>query len=184
VSAFPHNLHRLILKSGRDEMTVSYQRILVPLDGSERAASALAHAELLAKLANATLVLVQVIPNAAMLISETAVGSSGMGLPTVDPFVSASQYETIEQTLADGAKSTLDEATAPLVANGVHVETVILKGTPSDSILAYASEQHIDLIVMSTHGRSGLARLVYGSVAESVLHHSPCPVLLVRVVGE
>ena len=180
----PHNLHRLTFNSGRDEMTVSYQRILVPLDGSERAASALVHAESLAKLANATLVLLQVIPSAAMLVSETAVGSSGMGLPTVDPFVSASQYESIEQTLATGANETLDAAAAPLIANGITVETIILKGAPADSILAYAREQHIDLIVMSTHGRSGLARLVYGSVAESVLHHSPCPVLLVRVTGE
>lgn len=165
-------------------MTVSYQRMLVPLDGSERAASALVHAESLAKLAHAQLVLVQVIPSAAMLVSETAVGSSGMGLPTVDPFVSASQYESIEQTLAEGAKTALDEAAAPLLANGVQVETVILKGSPAESIIAYAREFNIDMIVMSTHGRSGLARLVYGSVAESVLHHAPCPVLLVRVASD
>jgi nucleotide-binding universal stress UspA family protein len=66
----------------------------------------------------------------------------------------------------------------------VQTETVILKGAPADGILSYAKESQIDLIVMSTHGRTGLARFVFGSVAESVLRQATCPVLLVRVVGE
>jgi nucleotide-binding universal stress UspA family protein len=165
-------------------MTVSYQRILVPLDGSERAAMALHHAEAIANLANARLLLLQVIPSAAMLVSETVAASPGVGLPTVDPFVSSSQYESVEQSLADEAQKTLNEAAAPLLASSLQVETVILKGTPAEAILAYADEQQIDLIAMSTHGRTGLARLVYGSVAESVLHRATCPVLLVRVAQD
>jgi nucleotide-binding universal stress UspA family protein len=168
----------------RDEMTISYQRILVPLDGSEFAARALPHAEALTTLTGAHLVLLQVIPSAAMLISETAVGTPGLGLPTVDPFLSAAQYEAVEETLANDAKTTLDEAAAPLLANSLQVETVILKGAPADAILTYAKEEKIDLIIMSTHGRSGLARMVYGSVAENVLRHATCPILLVRVTGE
>jgi nucleotide-binding universal stress UspA family protein len=165
-------------------MTVSYQRILVPLDGSELAARAMPHAEALATLAGARLVLLQVIPSAAMLVSETAVGTPGLGLPTVDPFISASQYEAVEETLANEAKTTLDAAAAPVLANALQVDTVILKGTPADAILTYAKAENIDLIVMSTHGRSGLARMVYGSVAENVLRHAPCPILLVRVASE
>jgi nucleotide-binding universal stress UspA family protein len=165
-------------------MTVSYQRILVPLDGSELAARALAHAETIATLAGARLILLQVIPSAAMMVSETAIATPGLGLPTVDPFVSASQYEAVEETLANEAKTFLEEAASPLRAHSLQVETVTLKGSPADSILVYASENQIDLIAMSTHGRSGLARLVYGSVAEKVLRHATCPVLLVRVVAE
>lgn len=165
-------------------MTISYQRILVPLDGSELAARALPHAQALAALAGARLILLQVIPSTAMLVSETAVGTPGLGLPTVDPFLSASQYETVETTLAEEAQKILDEAAAPLRAESLPVDTIILKGMAADAILAYAKEEKIDLIVMSTHGRSGLARMVYGSVAENVLRHAICPILLVRVAGE
>jgi nucleotide-binding universal stress UspA family protein len=165
-------------------MTVSYQRILVPLDGSERATAALDHAATLAKLANAHLVLLQVIPSAAMLVSETAVASPGMGMPTLDPYLSTTQYQSVEESLKEEARKHLDEAAAPLLANAIQVETVILQGAAADSILAYASEKNIDMIVMSTHGRTGLARLVFGSVAENVLRRATCPVLLVRVAGE
>ena len=165
-------------------MSLAYQRILVPLDGSERAAAALSHAETIASLAKARLVLLQVIPSSAMLISETAMASPSMGLPTADPFVSPTQYESIEQSLAIDAQKTLDEAAAPLRANGLEVETVMLQGTPAEAILVYATDNKVDLIVMSTHGRTGLTRIVFGSVAENVLRRSPCPVLLVRVASE
>jgi nucleotide-binding universal stress UspA family protein len=165
-------------------MTLSYQRILLPLDGSARAAAAIPHAETIAKLANASLVMLQVIPSAATLITETAVSTPGMGLPTVDPYLSATQYESLKNSLIEEATTTLNEAAAPLIASGVQVETVVLKGAPADAILAYAEETKCDMIVMSTHGRTGLARLVFGSVAESVLHRATCPVLLVRVAGE
>lgn len=165
-------------------MSQSYQRILVPLDGSERAAAALSHAETLASLAKAHLILLQVIPSSAMLISESAISAPSMGLPTVDPFVSSAQYQSVEQALAQEAQKSLDEAVAPLRANAIDVETVILQGTPAEAILTYATDNKIDLIVMSTHGRTGLTRIVFGSVAESVLRRSPCPVLLVRVASE
>jgi nucleotide-binding universal stress UspA family protein len=107
-----------------------------------------------------------------------------MGLPTVDPFLSASQYETVENTLTQEAQTTLETAAAPLRANSLQVDTVILAGVPAEAILSYISENQIDLLVMSTHGRTGLARLVFGSVAESIVHRATCPVLLVRVAGE
>lgn len=165
-------------------MTITYQHILVPLDGSERAASAIAHAESIAKLSNARLVLLQVIPSAAMLVSETAIASPGMGMPTIDPFLSASQFDSVEDALVQEATKTLTDAAKPLQDSGLHVETVILSGLPADSIVAYATENKIDLIVMSTHGRTGLSRLLFGSVAESVLRHATCPIMLVRVASE
>jgi len=65
-------------------------------------------------------------------------------------------------------------------AHRVRVESQILEGDPVDMILRAAKETHSDLIVMGTHGRRALARLLVGSVAESVLRKSPCPVLTVR----
>jgi nucleotide-binding universal stress UspA family protein len=169
---------------GEFAMTIHYQRILVPLDGSERAAAALAHGEALAKLTGAQLTLLQVVPSAAMLISDAAVRTPGMGLGTVDPFLNSNQFEEVEAALTEEATNTLNTAAATLTAAGVKVDTVILQSHPADGILNYADEKGIDLIVMSTHGRTGLARLVFGSVAESVLRHATCPVLLIRVAGE
>jgi len=57
----------------------------------------------------------------------------------------------------------------------------VIEGFPeADAIIDFADQESVDLIVMSTHGRSGISRWVYGSVAEKILHHAPCPVLLVR----
>jgi len=57
----------------------------------------------------------------------------------------------------------------------------VIEGFPeADAIIDFAGQELVDLIVMSTHGRSGISRWVYGSVAEKILHHAPCPVLLVR----
>jgi nucleotide-binding universal stress UspA family protein len=165
-------------------MTISYQRILVPLDGSEFAALALPHAETIAALSGARLTLIQVVPDAATMAIESTLPSTGIGMPTVDPYLATTQFEAVEEELTQNAKTVLAETAALLLAKSLQVETVIIKGTPADSIIAYATENNVDLIVMSTHGRSGLGRLVYGSVAERVLHHSPCPILLVRVVAK
>mgnify|MGYP002623203056 CR=1 FL=1 len=56
----------------------------------------------------------------------------------------------------------------------------LLDGAPADAIVQFAEAEEADMIVMSTHGRSGLSRLVMGSVAESVLRHAPCPVITVK----
>jgi nucleotide-binding universal stress UspA family protein len=68
-----------------------------------------------------------------------------------------------------------------MLGSGVSVRTEVVSGAPPDVILDVADAEHVDLVVMSTHGRSGLGRLVYGSVAESVLRGSRIPVLLIPV---
>jgi universal stress protein A len=60
------------------------------------------------------------------------------------------------------------------------VQTIVLEGKVSDALLKCARDENVDLIVMSTHGRTGLSRLLMGSVAEQVVHGAPCPVLLIR----
>jgi len=74
----------------------------------------------------------------------------------------------------------LDSLAQVVKERGLAAGSVVLGGIPSESIVTYARAQGCDLIVMGTHGRHGLTRLRYGSVAESVLRQAPCPVLTVR----
>ena len=70
-----------------------------------------------------------------------------------------------------------------LKQEGLAVETAILVGRAADEILGYASQNQVDLIIMSTHGRSGISRWVMGSVADRVLRHSAVPVLIIAPAG-
>ena len=78
------------------------------------------------------------------------------------------------------AEEYLAPLAAELRARGVHVEMFVRHGPPADEILAAALEVGADLIGMTTHGRSGLGRLLFGSVAESVLRHAEVPVFVMR----
>jgi nucleotide-binding universal stress UspA family protein len=78
------------------------------------------------------------------------------------------------------AEEYLAPVAAKLRAGGVRVETVVRHGNPADEIVAAAREVGADLIAMTTHGRSGLGRLLFGSVAESVLRHGETPVFVMR----
>ena len=128
-----------------------YRRIMVPLDGSELAQTALSHALELCRATGATLVLLHV--RDAHSGSEEA----------------AWRYLQHMQRQHEG--------------QGVPIALVVRGGAVAAAIIGAADEEQIDIIVMATHGRSGLQRVVYGSVAEQVLRGSQRPVLLVRVPG-
>jgi len=129
-----------------------YQRILVPLDGSELAQQALAHALDMCRAFGATLVLLHV--------RDTRQGS------------------------AEAAQRYLDFMRRTYANSGIPIEVVGREGPVAETIIRAADEERIDVIAMATHGRSGIQRVVYGSVAEQVLRSSAKPVLLVRVAGE
>jgi nucleotide-binding universal stress UspA family protein len=74
----------------------------------------------------------------------------------------------------------LREAAAQILGQSVAYETVVKGGIPESSIIEAVSELNIDLIVMASHGRTGLAHLVLGSVAEEVVRLAPCPVMVVK----
>jgi len=128
-----------------------YQRIMVPLDGSELAQTALPHALELCRALRARLVLIYV--------RDPRLGSE------------------------EAAWRYLDYIRDEHVNTGVPIELVVREGPVAATIIQAAHDQRIDLIAMATHGRSGLQRAVYGSVAEQVLRGSSKPVLLVRVPG-
>ena len=83
-------------------------------------------------------------------------------------------------TLNEDARRIESEAIAKYADSGVVIETKVLEGYPSSSLLDVAKKENADLIVMGSHGRTGLKRLWLGSVAESVVQEATIPILIVR----
>lgn len=146
-----------------------YKRIVVPLDGSKLAEIALAEARQLAQLTGAELVLVRVIDYS----SRDRFGDFGM----------LYEYEAIATALEEErqvAEAYLSDLSRKLSAeDGSRVSFEIIDGMAGRAIVRFA--QPGDLIVMSTHGRTGFKRWFIGSIAEEVLRHATVPILLVRV---
>lgn len=142
-----------------------YQRILVPLDGSQLAEAALAHAQQLAHQFGSEITLLRVV------VSPYAIVAPDMVLIGQD----VNQEVFLQQ-----AEQYLQETAGQLAVQGVTVHTLACEGPVAEAILDHARARDIDLIVMSTHGRGGISRWVYGSVADRVLQAAPCPVLLIR----
>jgi nucleotide-binding universal stress UspA family protein len=148
----------------------SYRRVLVPIDDSATAAKGLASAIELASALEARLRVLHVLDPRLLIVRAST------GLPP-------------EQLLAEqhaAGTRLLGDALASAQRAGVAAETVLRQDAPlrvSDLILAEATDWPADLIVMGTHGRHGVRRLVIGSDAETVLRGSPVPVMLVRAEG-
>lgn len=144
-----------------------YTRIIVPLDGSKLAESALPEAESLAKLTGAELVLVRVIDYS----SRDRFGDFGL----------LYEYEAMAKALEEErelAKAYLADLSAQLTGEGYTVASSLIDGIAAKAIVGLAKPG--DLIVMATHGRTGMKRWFIGSIAEEVLRHATVPVLLVR----
>jgi nucleotide-binding universal stress UspA family protein len=138
-------------------------RVLVPLDGSALAEIALARAVDLARETGATVDLVR--------------AAEAHTLPGLDPI--EAQIAVVKE-----AEAYLQQVKARLAKEGVQkVEASVWYGSPTFAIVEAARRRRADLIVMTTHGRSGLGRLIMGSVAESVLRATETPILLLRAPG-
>jgi nucleotide-binding universal stress UspA family protein len=139
------------------------RHILVPLDGSRLAATAVPYAVILARAADARISLLAVVEP----LSEHA------GLP------SAAAREEDERHVTEST-AYLESVATSLRAHGLTVTTVVRHGNPASEILAASEDGGCSLIVMSTHGRTGLERVRTGSVAQHVLRHAIIPTLVVR----
>ena len=145
-----------------------FKRILVPLDGSKLAEKALPYAEALAQKFEAELVLVRVL----QLLPEV--------IPAL-PYASVTFHEQTAQVRQEATTYLNGVATQVRKAGVLPLRRVVLDAHAiANAITELAGKESVDLIVMSTHGRSGLSRLVFGSVAGQVLHDAPCPVFLVK----
>ena len=151
-------------------MTKKYKHILVPLDGSKLAELALDDAFSLAQLTGAKLTLFHVLTPIEHVLAED----------TKHPIFVDQQWESLKVLVQGYLNNVCKRMSCP----DVEADTVIKMGYAAVTIIEYAREQPIDLIVMATHGRSGLRQWVYGSVADKVLRGANLPVLLVRAHPE
>lgn len=141
-----------------------YKKILCTLDGSELAEQALPHALAMAKAFDAELTLLRVVePPPLPLLPEFATAEVDL-LPRLE----------------EEAKAYIAQKVEELKQAGYKVTGVIEEGRAADAIADFSKEHGMNLIVMATHGRSGLSRWAFGSVADRVLRLSCCPVLLIR----
>ena len=146
-----------------------YERILVATDGSALSEKAVQSALSLAKLSGATLVALRVIPRYPRSYLE--------GGATVD----ISEIKRIEAQWTAQAQEQLSAIKAEGKNMGVTVKTTIAKSDlVAESIIATADKQEVDLIVMASHGRKGIKRLLLGSETQHVLTHSGTPILVLR----
>ncbi len=146
-----------------------YRKILVPLDGSELAECALPHVESIAMgCQSVEVVLLRVI--------------EPMRLPG-DYVISDKDRERIESNYKSDARDYLGRMVDELGGRGLSVGSDIVSGKVADSIVDYANRHGVDIIIMATHGRSGVSRWTLGSVADKVIHYAGVPVLMVRAPG-
>jgi nucleotide-binding universal stress UspA family protein len=144
-----------------------YKKILVPLDGSELAKKALDEAERLAKCFDAEIILFEVIPFMPIY------GSPELVTPLI-----------VDEKQKESAQKYLTHLAEELKKRDIEVTTRVRTGQQvALEIIEFAKESGADLIVMCTHGRSGISRWLLGSVALKVLAHAGAPILLIRSKG-
>ncbi|MEI8244163.1 MAG: universal stress protein [bacterium] len=147
-------------------MKVQVLRILCPVDFSDSSDHAMRYASALAETFGAELTLLHVVaPVMAALPGETALPDTMLA--------------NINE-LVDACRERLEQIVGKLAASGLTVQHKVMNGVPFVEIIRYARDAQTDLIVMGTHGRTGLGHLLIGSVAERVVRKSPCPVLTVK----
>jgi nucleotide-binding universal stress UspA family protein len=141
-----------------------YDDILLPTDGSEGMAAAAKHAETLASNSDATIHVLSVVDTRNRFESPT----SGLSM---EAWIDA------ERDRADHAV----ENTVGLLDDDLPVKTAVVEGVPKTAILDYVEDNGMDMVVMGTHGRTGLDHYLIGSVTEKVVRRSPVPVVTVRL---
>jgi nucleotide-binding universal stress UspA family protein len=149
-----------------------YKKILVPLDGSELAECVLPH--------------VEVITGSGGVKNVTFLRVVKPFYPVGDymgDYISAVDVVSINKEAVEDAESYLKQITEKVKYPGVKVGWEVVRGNEAESIIEYAKENEIDLIIIATHGRSGVSRWVMGSVADRVMRSACVPLLMVRAPG-
>lgn len=148
-----------------------YQKIMVPLDGSNLAECVFPHvAALTAGCRVNNILLVRVV--------------EPFHPPSTTEFVlSPDEIQGVEREMRASAENYLGQVAQRVKFNGANVKSEILNGRAAEVLADYAAQSGVDLIVIATHGRSGISRWVWGSVADRILRSSCVPVLMVRAPG-
>ena len=145
---------------------IDLRRILVPTDFSKSSASALTYAVAFAEKFGAEILLLHVVQDLALFIPE-AVLVAPPPAPPVEQFAAA-------------ARTALERVITDLQRPGLAIRPEVVEGTPYEEIVRFARERVVDLFVIGSHGRSGLAHILLGGVTDKVVRRAPCPVLTVR----
>ncbi len=148
-----------------------YQKILAPLDGSKLAECVLSHVEALAGGCQVKEVVFAqvVVPFRMPIASDFALPPEGVARIDAQTMAEAHRY--------------LEQVQGKIKLNGTSVQTRVLRGSPAEALGDYAAKNGVDLMVIATHGRSGVSRWVWGSVADRILRSVCVPVLTVRAPG-
>jgi nucleotide-binding universal stress UspA family protein len=141
--------------------------ILFPTDFSECGNFALSYATSLARTFGAKIICVNVIEPIVPTVGYTGMSEA---LPIAD----------ISEQLEDSAERELPKLAECDECAGVDIEELIVHGEAATEIVRVAKEREVDLIVIASHGRTGLGRILFGSTAEAVVRHATCPVLVVK----
>ncbi|MFC1910959.1 universal stress protein [Chloroflexota bacterium] len=150
-----------------------YKKILVPLDGSELAECVLPHVEHIVKGGGVESV---TFVSAAEPVHVSIRGSEGYTFTAED-------WRQLESESRDASAKYLRQLVSRIKYVGVNIQTEVLVGRAADSIADYATKDAFDLITIATHGRSGVSRWVWGSVADKILRSACVPVLMIRAPG-
>jgi len=146
-------------------MIPDIKKILVPIDFSDYSKSALKYAVNLSKNFNAEMILIYVVEP---VIYPPDFSMGQIAIPSVN-----TEWD-------ERAKQELDKLAKAEIPSGVAVRTLIKTGKPFIEIIETAGELDIDLIIIATHGRTGVEHILFGSTAEKVVRKAPCPVLTLR----
>ncbi len=141
-------------------------KILCPVDFSAPCYEALSQARELATRFSSQLILLHVVSPIPVIPNST--------------FPSAAHVPELLSEMEASARQSLAEVEKELDEKGIDCRCLVLHGSPADQIIAAASSEKADLVVIATHGMTGWKRVLFGSVAEKIVRHCPCPVLTIR----
>jgi nucleotide-binding universal stress UspA family protein len=144
-----------------------YNKILVPLDGSPVAECVIPHVEALAKSPEREVQLITIIEPFEM--------------PTRGKIaLSDDDIKQANAEMKQEAHRYLDQVSQKLIRSGIKVHPIVLVGKPAETLVEYVNDNDIDILIMATHGRSGISKLFWGSVAEKVMRSINIPILLIK----
>lgn len=146
-------------------MELKINKILVPIDFSDYSKAALRYAVNFAKLFNAEIILIYVVEP---VIYPPDFSMGQIAIPTV-----TTEFD-------DRAKEELRKLASNEIPSQINVQTVLKTGKPFVEIIDTAAELDVDIIIIATHGHSGVEHILFGSTAEKVVRKAPCPVLTIR----
>jgi nucleotide-binding universal stress UspA family protein len=147
-----------------------YKKILVPLDGSSTAECVIPHVQIIARASKAEVELLAVV--------------EPVEIPTRGEMaIDEDLLKQIETSTKQDIHKYLNDISTRLSHSGIKAHPIILTGKTSDTLIDYISNNDIDIVIMATHGRSGIKKWIWGSVAEKVIRAVNVPVLLVKAVS-